>query len=284
MNLMIRPFLGAAIAAALLTPATAVAAPHWSSPVQVAPPGAGTTGISTPKAFVTPDGRSLAVFADGLHPSIATGDVQGRFGAPSALGRDEAGSSGVDAALGADGTLAVAWVASGAAHVTVVPPGQGPRPQVDLAGAGVNSIAVAVGADGTVTVAYRTKSTGYAAMAATAPPGGAFGDPVQLDTSSGGIDAIDAAAGPGGAVAVVYRKLAPRYRTNAVVKPAGAAAFGSPQALSPSSAQADTQPQVAFQHGRHDRRRMDEPRRRPVRRACPRSHDVLRAGAPRPGG
>ena len=83
MNLMIRPFLGAALAAALLTPATAIAAPHWSSPVKIAGPAADPPGIATPKAFVTSDGRSLAVFSDGLRASLSAGTVAGTFAAPT---------------------------------------------------------------------------------------------------------------------------------------------------------------------------------------------------------
>ena len=50
---MIRTLLGTALAAALLAPATALAAPHWSSPVKIAGPAADPPGISPPQAFVT---------------------------------------------------------------------------------------------------------------------------------------------------------------------------------------------------------------------------------------
>lgn len=81
---MIRTLLLGALGAALITPASAIAAPHWSSPVRVAGPAA-DPGISAAKAFVTADGRSLAAFSDGLRPSLATGDIAGAFGAPQAL-------------------------------------------------------------------------------------------------------------------------------------------------------------------------------------------------------
>jgi hypothetical protein len=247
MTIMLRTLLLATLGAALLAPSSALAAANWSSPVRVAGPAADPPGISSPRAFVTPDGRSLAVFGDGLRPALATGGVAGTFGAPLALARDEAGSAGVDAALGADGTLAVAWTAGGAAHVAVAPAGQRPAGQTDLPGAGVSDIAVAVAPDGAVTVAYRTKTgaSSYALMAAHAAPGGAFGEPVTLHTSGQGIDGLDAAAGPGGAVAIAYRRLAPRYRAYAVVRPAGGA-FGAPQALSPAT-QPDLQTRIAFQ-------------------------------------
>ena len=133
---MIRTLLLGALGAALITPASALAAPHWSSPVRVAGPAA-DPGISAAKPFLTADGRSLAVFSDGLRPALSTGDVTGAFAPPLTLGRDEAGTSGLDAALGADGTLAVAWIAGGGAHVAVAPAGQRPAAQTDLPGAGV---------------------------------------------------------------------------------------------------------------------------------------------------
>jgi hypothetical protein len=246
MNTMLRSLLGAALAAALLTPASAIAAPHWSSPVKVAGPAADPPGIATPKAFVA-GGQSLAVFSDGLRPALATGTVAGAFSAPAALGADASGSGGVDAALGAGGTLAVAWTTGGTAHVAVGPAGQRGT-QTDLPGANVSDVAVAVAPDGTVTVAYRTKPAvnSFELLAATAAPGAAFGPPVTLHTSSQGIDALDAAAGPDGAVAIAYRRLAPRYRAYAVVRPAGAAAFGEPQSLS-SGALTDIATRIAFE-------------------------------------
>src|SRR4051794_26066999 len=106
MTSMLRTFLGTALAALLLTPAAALAAPHWSAPVKIAEPAANPPGISPPDAFVTADGRSLAVFADGLRPALSAGTAAGAFAAPLALGNDASGTSGIDAALGANGTLA----------------------------------------------------------------------------------------------------------------------------------------------------------------------------------
>ena len=120
----------------LLTPAAALAAPHWSSPVKIAGP-ADASGISPPQAFVTADGRSLAVFADGLRPALSVGTAAGSFAAPLALGNDATGTAGLDAALGANGTLAVAWTSGGSAHVAVAPAGQRAAAQSDLPGANV---------------------------------------------------------------------------------------------------------------------------------------------------
>ncbi len=214
-----------------MAPAAASAAPTWSSPASLAPaPSAGLTA-APPQAFAA-TGRSLVVGSDGSVPWLASGELSGRFAARTTLGSG-GGATGVDADLGADGTLAVAWVSGGAAHVTIVRPGQAPSPQVDLPAAGTNGAAVAVAPDGSITLAYRTKAgSTYAIDVVSAPAGGVFGPPVTLDSGTGGIDSPDVAAGPGGATAITYRKIIGRYRARVAVRPAGAAAFDAPQSVS----------------------------------------------------
>ena len=142
-------------------------------------------------------GRSLVVSSDGTAPWLATGDRAGHFGARVALGTPADGASGIDADLGADGTLAVAWVAGGAAHVTVVPPSGSPRPQIDLPAVGTNGVAVAVAPDASITLAYRTKvGKTYGVDVVTAPPGGGFGAPTTLDSGTAGIDSPTSPRGP----------------------------------------------------------------------------------------
>ena len=230
----------------LAAPAAAQAAPAWTAPVSLAPaPAAGLT-VAQAQAFVSPAGRSLIVSSDGTAPWLATGDRAGQFAARAALGTPADGALGVDADLGTDGTLAVAWVAGGAAHVTVVPPSGSPRPQIDLPVAGTNGVAVAVAPDASVTLAYRTKvGKTYGVDVVTAPAGGAFGAAVTLDSGTSGIDSPDVAAGPGGALAVTYRKIISGYKARVAVKPAGAAAFDPPQSVS-GDGQAVIRTRVAF--------------------------------------
>ncbi len=231
---------------ALAVPAAAQASPTWSAPTSLAPaPGAGQ--IAAPaQAFVSGAGRSLVVSSDGTAPWLAIGDRSGHFGARAALGTPADGASGVDADLGADGTLAVAWVSGGSAHVTIVPPGGSPRPQIDLPAVGTNGVAVAVAPDASVTLAYRTKAgKTYGVDVVTAPAGGAFGAPATLDSGTSGIDSPDVAAGPGGALAVTYRKIISRYRARVAVRPAGATAFDTPQSVSGGD-QAVIRTHVAF--------------------------------------
>lgn len=240
-----RHLLPALIATALLPAATAQAAGSWSSPERIAEPGTVLAPVPA-GVFSAPDGRSLAVFSDAGRPWLATGTVRGAFGPPAALATDQAGAGAADAAIGADGTLAVAWAAGEAARVVVVRPGAASGSEASFTGPGITGAAVAVAPDGAVTVAWRSRASAssYSVLAATAPPGGTFGPAQTVDSGTGGMDSVDVAAGPGGALAVVYRKLSPKYRTYASVRPLGASTFEEPQKLAAADA-ADTSPHVA---------------------------------------
>lgn len=226
------PILAATALAALAAPAAASAAPSWTSPSTLAPAPSG--GVAAPaQAFVSGAGRSLVVSSDGTAPWLASGDRSGTFGARAALGTLADGTASVDADLGADGTLAVAWATGNAVHVTVVPAGMPARPQIDLPAAGANGVAVAVAPDGAITVAYRTKNgSTYGVDVASAPAGGTFGVPVTVDSGTSGIDSPDVEVGAGGLTAVTYRKIISRYRARVAVRLAGAAAFEAPQTVS----------------------------------------------------
>lgn len=212
-----------AILLVLALPGSAGAA-AWTSPATLAPPSGDAAGAA-PQAFVS-GSTSLVVASDGSVPWLARGDARGAFGPRTPLGPSGGSAPSVDADLGADGTLAVAWVSGTTVQVTVVPPGQAPRPPVDVPAEGATGAAVAVGPDGGVTIAYRTKvGKTYGIAVASAPPGGAFGAPVTIDSGTAGMDSPDVAAGAGGALAVTYRKILSRYRARVAVRPAGAAAF-----------------------------------------------------------
>ncbi|MCW2982586.1 MAG: hypothetical protein JWR63_156 [Conexibacter sp.] len=246
------PLPFAVVALASLSPASAPAAPHWSAPVDVIPGGGPTGTTSAPRAFVSPNGKSLVVAGSGNEALLASGSVAGVFASATPVATAPAGSSiGLDSAIGADGAVAVAWTSGGAGHVTVVKPGGDVLTQADLPGAGVNAIGVGVVDDGSVVVAYRTKesASSYSLRVATLPAGSAtFGAPVVVE-SPAAVDFIDVATGPGGAVALAYRQLAGapgKYRARVAVKPAGAAGFEPGQALGAASDQDDFAPQVAF--------------------------------------
>lgn len=232
-----------AVLLALALPGSAGAA-AWTSPATLAPPSADAAGAA-PQAFVS-GSTSLVVSSDGAVPWLSRGDARGAFGARTPLAPSGGSAPSVDADLGADGTLAVAWASGGTLHVTVVPPGRPPRAPVDVPADGATGVAVAVGPDGGVTIAYRTKvGKTYGIAVASAPSGGSFGAPVTIDSGTAGMDAPDVAAGAGGALAVTYRKILTRYRARVAVRPAGAAAF-EPAVTMPAGEPAVIRTQVAI--------------------------------------
>src|SRR4051812_990740 len=128
--------LALAAAVAALSPATALAgAGPWSSPVQVVPAGTDPAAASA-QAFVSPDGRSLVVSSDGIKPLMVAGNARNIFGPLIPLGPESSKSAGLEAAVGADGTLAVGWAADGVVHVSVVRSGSASASQLDVPGGG----------------------------------------------------------------------------------------------------------------------------------------------------
>src|SRR4051794_34722503 len=227
-------------------PAAAQAAPHWSSPKQVAPPPAdpATQNLGMPQALAGPKGEPLGFTGDGEgHPLFLSGTIADGLSAAPITTSSTGSARG---AVGGDGTLAAVWGSGGAGHVALGQVGGAFGTPIDLPGSGVNTTDVAVSPDGTTTVAWRTKAADgtYSLLVAQAPKGGALGEPQVVDSGKAGISLVDAAAGANGTVAVAYTKIAPPYRTRVSVKPAGAAAFEAPQTVS-SSARADTSPSVA---------------------------------------
>jgi hypothetical protein len=241
--------LALAVAGALLVPASsAVAAPHWSAPVPVIP-GTGTDlSNGAPQAFVA-GGRSVVVAGSGENALLARGSATNVFTDPLTVATAPGGNVGTDAAVGGDGTVAVAWASGGTGHVSIVTPGGSVLPQADLPGGGVNAIGVGIASDGSTIVAYRTKesASAYSLRVAVAAAGSSsFGEPALIE-SGAATDSIDVATGPGGAAAVAYRQLAGKYRARVAVRPAGAGAFEAGQPMTVAAADRDDfSPRVAF--------------------------------------
>jgi hypothetical protein len=232
---------------ALSAAGVADAAPRWSAPVDVIPGSA--TGVSAPQALVSgATGKSLVLAGSGPEALLATGNAAGVFSSPAAIATTSGAALGLDSALGADGTVAVAWASGGAGHATIVKPGGDLLTQADLPGAGVNAIGVGVASDGAVIVAYRTKESpsAYSLRVAVLPAGRAsFDAPVTVE-SPAAVDSIDVATGPGGAAAIAYRQLAGKYRARVSLRPAGAGAFEPGQPMTTAGELDDFAPQVAF--------------------------------------
>ncbi|HWH93061.1 MAG TPA: hypothetical protein VNT03_04300 [Baekduia sp.] len=243
----LRP-LHTALAAVALSPASAIAAPQWSAPADVIPAtGSAVVSNSAPQAFVA-GGRSLVTAGVGEYALLVRGSATNVFDSPITVASAPGNTVGTNTAVAGDGTVAIAWAAGGAGHVSIVTPSGSVLPQADLPGAGVNAIGVGIASDGSAIVAYRTKESGssYALRVAIAAAGSStFGEPVTLDASAP-TDSIDVATGPDGAAAIAYRKLVGKYRARVAVRPAGASAFEAGQAFSAAGDQDDYSPQVAF--------------------------------------
>src|SRR4051795_11687755 len=237
-----------ALISAALLPASASAAQPWSAPVDViAAPVAASIGNSAPEAFVA-GGRSLVVAGSGPQALLVRGSAANVFSTPITVATAAGGGVGTDAAVGPDGTVAVAWAAGSAGHVSIVKPDGTVLPQADLPGSGVNAIGVGIASDGSTIVAFRTKeaANAYSLRVATAAPGSAtFGEPVVLE-SGAATDSYDIATGPGGAAAIAYRKLAGKYRARVAVREAGTSAFEAGQPLPTAGELDDFSPRVAY--------------------------------------
>ncbi len=117
-------------------------------------------------------------------------------------------------AIGPDGTATAVWERRNGIHPVVQtatkPPGGSFGPVFDLAASGQPSqrSQIAIGADGTATVVWaRYNGANHIAQAATRPPGGTFGLPVNISAS--GHDAIypQIAIGPDGTTTAVWEEV-----------------------------------------------------------------------------
>src|SRR4051794_6558826 len=136
----LRP-LPLALAVAALSPASALAAPQWSAPLDVIPaPAAGTvpgTANSAPQVGIA-GGRTFVGAGSGTRALVARGSVGGVFTEPITAGTASGGGVGTDMAVGADGTVVVGWAAANSGHVSIITPSGDVLPQADLPGNGVN--------------------------------------------------------------------------------------------------------------------------------------------------
>src|SRR6478735_7022305 len=96
----LRP-LPTALVVLALSPASAIAAPHWSAPADVIP-SAGTGFASSPRAFVSSVGKSLVVAGSGNQALLAAGNAANVFASPTPVASAATGATvGLDSAIGA---------------------------------------------------------------------------------------------------------------------------------------------------------------------------------------
>ena len=186
----------------------------FGTPVDLSAPGQSASG---PRVMAVPDGTTTAVWerSDGSNSIIqaATRPPGGTFGAPvdlSAAGQD-AFDPGI--ASSPDGVATVAWsLFKGGNFIIQVatrPPGGTFGAPVDLSAAGQDAFGPEIATDpaGTTTAVWqRSNGTNTIIQAATRPPGGTFG--VPLDLSAPGQDTLlpQIATSPDGVATAVWQR------------------------------------------------------------------------------
>ncbi len=224
-------------------PASAAAAPQgpW-----VQPPtdlSAAGQNADTPQIATAPDGTATAVWqrnnGSNFIIQAATRPPGGGFGSPvdlSAAGHN-AGAPHITTAP--DGTVTVVWSRLNGSNAIIQaatrPPGGSFGTPVELSEVGQDAFIpqITTAPDGTVTaVWYRSNGSNAIIQAATRPPGGSFGTPVDLSAASQ--DAFDPqiAAAPDGTATAVWRRYnGSNYIIQAATRPPGGS-FGTPVDLS----------------------------------------------------
>ncbi len=238
--------------------AQAFAAPQgpWVKPdSDLSAPG---QDASRPQISTAPDGTTTAVWqrSDGSRPVIqaSTRPPGGTFGTPvdlSAPGGGNAVSPRITTAP--DGTTTVVWQRDDNSNWIVQaatrPPGGPFAAAVDLSAPGqsAQNPEIAAAPDGTVTAVWsRGPASEEVIQAATRPPGGSFGSPVDLSIAGPGQNARDpriATAADGTTTAVWSRDNGSVNVIQATTRPPGGS-FGPPVRLSTLGQNADV-PQIS---------------------------------------
>ena len=203
---------------------------------------AGQTAVN-PQIATAPDGTATAVWqrSDGSDFIIqaATRPPGGSFGAPVDL--SAAGQSAGDPQIttAPDGAATAVWSRSDGSDSIIQsatrPPGGSFGTPVDLSAAGQDALEpqITTAPDGTATAVWQRPNGGDDIIqAATRPPGGSFGTPVDL--SAAGQDALEpqiTTAPDGTATAVWYRSNGSNLIIQAATRPPGGS-FGTPVDLS----------------------------------------------------
>ena len=213
---------------------------EFNTPVDLSAPGRNAVG---PQITTAPDGTTTAVWSrsNGSNFIIqaATRPPGGTFGTPADL--SVPGQDALNAQITTDpgGTSTALWYRSNGANdiaqAATRPPGGTFGTPVDLSAAGqdASGARIVASTDGTTTaVWYRSDGANNIIQAATRPPGGTFGTPVDL--SAPGQDAFDPqiATSPDGAATAVWSLFdGSNFIIQAATRPPGGT-FGTPVDLS----------------------------------------------------
>ncbi len=225
----------------------------FGAPVNLSAPGQNAFG--RPQVASDPDGAFTAVWSreDGSNDIVqaATRPPGGSFGAPvdlSATGQDNDRSQ---IAIAPDGTATVVWRRSDGTNTIIQaatrPPGGifGAPITISTIGQDAQAPQIAAASDGTATAVWFGNVGGnFIIQAATRPPGGSFGAPVNLSAIGQNAFNPQITVGPDGTATVVWqRSNGSNNIIQAATRPPGAP-FGSPVNLSANGRDAE-QAQIA---------------------------------------
>ena len=230
----------------------------FSAPMNLSAPGQNAFG--RPQVAADPSGAFTAVWSreDGTNDIVqaATRPPGGSFGAPvdlSATGQDNDGSR---IAIAPDGTTTVVWRRSDGTNTIIQaatrPPGGifGAPVTVSTIGQDAQAPQIDTAPDGTTTAVWFGNNGGnFVIQAATQPPGGAFGAPVDLSAIGQNAFNPQIAVGPDGTATVVWqRSNGSNNIIQATTRPPGAS-FGPPVNLSASGRDAERAQIASFLDG-----------------------------------
>ncbi len=196
----------------IIQAATRPSGGSFGTPVDLSAPG--QSAFNARVATAT-DGTATVVWGrpNGVNTIIqsATRPPGGSFGAPvnlSAAGQD---ASGPEVAAAPDGTMTAVWYRSAGSNFIVqaatMPPGGVFGAAENLSDAAQNAVfpQVAAAPDGTTTAIWRgSDGSGDIIQAATRPPGGSFGTPVDLSAEDAGQPQI--ATAPDGTTTAAWHR------------------------------------------------------------------------------
>jgi len=178
---------------------------------------AGGQNAEAPQIAIAPDGTATVVWyrSNGANDVIqaSTRPPGGSFGAPVDLSATGQNAVLPQIATAADGTATAVWYRSNGADTIIQastrPPGGGFGAPVDLSALGQSAFypQIATAPDGTATAVWRrSDGANNIIQAATRPPGGSFGTPVDLSGPGQNASEPQITSAPDGtATAVWYR-------------------------------------------------------------------------------
>ena len=172
----------------------------------------------SPRVAIAADGTATAVWT--ISPGndavieVSTRPPGGSFGPAVVVGTAQLFAA-PDVVAAADGTTTVAWSSGetfgslGIVRAATRPPGGTFGPPVDISAAGqvASNPLLAVATDGTTTAIWdRFDGTNQIVQAATRPPGGTFGAPIDLSASGANAQVADLELGPDGTATAIWTR------------------------------------------------------------------------------